>query len=148
MWKYISSHFKNAANWNYIPILLFINQIDTDLPTVVLEKTLESPLDRKEIKPVNDKGSQPWILSSSNELRLKLKFQSFGHLMWRADSLEKTLMQGKVEGKRRRGATEDEIVGGHHRLYGHELEQTPGDGDGRGSLVCWNPWGCKELDMT
>ena len=45
-------------------------------------------------------------------------------------------MQGKVEGKRRRGATEDETVGGHHRLYGHELEQTPGDGDGRGSLVC------------
>ena len=57
-------------------------------------------------------------------------------------------MQGKVEGKRRRGATEDEMVGGRHRLDGQEFEQTPGDGDGRGSLVCCNPWGCKELDMT
>ena len=57
-------------------------------------------------------------------------------------------MQGKVEGKRRRGATEDEMVGGRHRLDGQEFEQTLGDGDGRGSLVCCNPWGCKELDMT
>ena len=63
---------------------------------VVLEKTFESLLDSKEIKPVNPKGSQ-----SFTGLMLKLKLQYFGHLMWRADSLEKTLMLGKIEGKRR-----------------------------------------------
>ena len=68
---------------------------------VVLEKTLDSPLDRMEIKPVNSKGNH--LGYSLEGLMLKLKLQSFGHLMWRADSLEKTLMLGKIEGKRRRG---------------------------------------------
>ena len=67
----------------------------------MLEKTLESPLDRKEIKPVNPKINQSWILTGG--LMLKLKLQCFGHLMQRADSLEKTLMLGKIEGRRRRG---------------------------------------------
>ena len=66
--------------------------------TVVLEKTLESALDCKEIKSVNPKGNQPWSLE---QLMLKLKFQYFGCLMWRTDSLEKTLMLGKIEGRRR-----------------------------------------------
>ena len=69
--------------------------------TVVLEKTLESSLDCKEIKPVNPKGYQPWQLLE--ELMLKLKLQYFGHLRWRANSLEKTLKLGKIEGKRRSG---------------------------------------------
>ena len=73
-------------------------------------------------------------------LMLKLKLQSFGHLMWRADSLEKTLMLGEIEGRRRKGATEDEMVGWHHRLNGHEFEQALGVGDGQGSLVCSSPW--------
>ena len=68
--------------------------------TVVLEKTLESPLDCKEIQPVHPKENQSWILEG---LTLKLKLQYFGHLMRRTDSLEKTLMLGKIEGKRRRG---------------------------------------------
>ena len=63
---------------------------------MVLEKTLESPLDCKEIRPVNPKGNQSWLM-------LKLKLQYFGHLMRRTDSLEKTLMLGKIEGRRRRG---------------------------------------------
>ena len=67
---------------------------------------------------------------------LKLKLQYFGHLMQRTDSLEKTLMLGKIEGTRRRGATEDKMVGWHHRLSGHEFEQGPGTGDGQGSLTC------------
>ena len=67
-------------------------------------RTLESPLYRKEIKPVNPKGNQPWIpLSSLEELMLKLKLQYFGHLMQTTDSLEKTLMLGKIEGRRQRG---------------------------------------------
>ena len=68
---------------------------------VVLEKTLESPLDCKEIKLVNPKGNQPWILLEG--LMFKLEFQYFGQLMWKADSLEKTLMLGKIESRRRRG---------------------------------------------
>jgi len=57
-------------------------------------------------------------------------------------------MLGKAEGRRRRGATEDEMVGEHHRLNGHEFEQTPGDSEGQGSLACCSPWGHKESDMT
>ena len=68
--------------------------------TVVLEKTLESPLDSKEIKPVNSKGNQS--LNSLKGLMLKPKLQHFGHLMWRANSLEKTLMLGRIEGRRTR----------------------------------------------
>ena len=79
---------------------------------------------------------------------LQLKLQNFGHLMQRADSLEKTPMLGKIEGRRRREAREDEMVGWHHQLNGHESEQAPGDGEGQGSLVCCNPWRHKELDMT
>ena len=78
---------------------------------------------------------------------LKLKLQYFGHLMQRADSLEKTLMLGKMEGGRRRGR-QDEMVGWHHRLDGHKLEQVLGVGDGQGSLACCSPWGHKELDTT
>ena len=69
---------------------------------MVLEKTLESPLDCKEIQPVHPKGNQSWVCSLEG-LMLKLKLQYFGHLMLRADSFEKTLMLGKIEGRRRRG---------------------------------------------
>ena len=69
--------------------------------TVVLEKTLESPLDWKEIQPVHPKGNQSWIFIG--RMMLKLKLQYFGHLMWRTDSFEKTLMLGKIESRRRRG---------------------------------------------
>ena len=65
---------------------------------MVLEKTLESPLDYKEIQPVHPKGDQSWVLG----LMLKLKIQYFGHLMQRTNSLEKTLMLGKIEGRRKR----------------------------------------------
>ena len=84
---------------------------------VVLEKTLESPLDCKEMKPDNPKGNQ----YSLEELMLKLKLQYFGCLMRRADSLEKTLVLGKVEGRRRRG-WQDEMAGWHHQLNAHEFE--------------------------
>ena len=79
---------------------------------------------------------------------LKLKLQYFGHLMQRTDSFEKTLMLGKIEGRRRRGVTEDEMVGRHHQFNGHEFEQTLGDSEGQGSLACCSPWGRKESDMT
>ena len=79
---------------------------------------------------------------------LKLKLQYFGHLMQRNNSLEKTLMLGKIEGGRRWEQQEDEVVGWYHRLDGHEFEQAPGVGDGQGSLACYSPWGHKESDRT
>ena len=79
-------------------------------------------------------------------LMLKLKLQYFGYLMWRTDSLEKTLMLTKIEGRSRRW--QNEMVGWHHQLNGHEFEQALGVGDGQGSLACCSPWGHKELDTT
>ena len=79
-------------------------------------------------------------------LMLKLKLQYFGHLMQRADSLEKTLMLGKR--RQETGMTEDKMVGWHHWLGGHEFEPAPGDGEGPGSLACCSPWSCKQSDMT
>ena len=79
---------------------------------------------------------------------LTLKLQYFGHLMQRTDSLEKTLMLGKVEGRRKGGRQGMRGLDGHHRLFGHEFEQALGDGDGQGSLGCCRPWGRKESDST
>ena len=101
--------------------------------TVVLEKTLESPLDSKEIQPVNPKGDQSWIFTG----RTMLKLQYFGHLMWKATSLEKTLMLLKIEGRRRRGRQK------MRWLDGPEFEQTLGDDEGQGSLACCSPWGLR-----
>ena len=101
----------------------------------------------------------PWTARRSNQSILKeinpeyslvglmLKLQYFGHLMGRANSLEKT-DTGKDWRQEEKGTTEDEMVGWHHWLNGHEFEQTPGDGEGQGSLVCCRQWGHKELDMT
>ena len=113
--------------------------------TVVLEKTLESPLDCKEIQPVHPKEINPEY--SLKGLMPKLNLKYFGHLMQRTDSSEKTLMLGKIEGRRRRG-WQRTMVGWHHQLNGHEFEQAPGVGDGQGALVCCSPWGRKESDMT
>ena len=82
--------------------------------------------------------------SSLEGLKLKLKFQYFGHLMRRAD-LEKTL---KDWGQKEKGATEDETVQWYHRHSGHQFEQTPGDNEWQGSLACFSPWGRKESDTT
>ena len=83
---------------------------------------------------------------SLEELMLKLRLWNFGHVMQRADSLEKTLMLGKIE-RRRRGWQRTRWLE-HHWLNGYEFEQAPGVGDGQGSLVCCSPWGHKESDMT
>ena len=79
----------------------------------------------------------------------KLKLQKyFGHLIRRADSLEKTLMLGKTEGRRRRGGSEEEMVGWYHRHNRCKFEQTPGNSEGQGSLAGCRPWGCTESDVT
>ena len=110
--------------------------------TVVLEKTLESPLDCKEIQSILKEINSEYSLKG-----LMLKLQYFGHLMWRADSLENTLMLGRIEGSRRRGRQKMRWLW-HHRLNGHEFEQALGVDDGQGSLACCSPWGRKESDMT
>ena len=87
---------------------------------MVLEKTLESPLDCKEIQPVRSKGDQPWVFFGRNDAKLKLQY--FGHLMRRVDSLEKTLMLGGIGWQEEKGTTEDEMAGWRHRLNGRESE--------------------------
>ena len=79
---------------------------------------------------------------------LELKLQYFGYLMRKANSLEKTLMLGKIEGQKEKGATENEMVRYNQQLNGYKFEQTPGDSEGQGSLSCCSPWDHKELDMT
>ena len=79
---------------------------------------------------------------------LKLKLQYFGHLLWRVDSLEKTLMLGGIGGQEEKGTTMNEMAGWHHRPDGHEFECTLGVGDRQGGLASCSPWARKELDMT
>ena len=114
--------------------------------TVVLEKMLESPSDCTEIELSILKEIRPEY--SLEGLMLMLKLPYFGHLMWRTDSLEKTLMREWDWSWEEKGTTEDEMVGCHHWLNGHEFEQAPGVGDGQGSLACCSPWGRKEWDVT
>ena len=110
--------------------------------TVVLEKTLESPWTaRRSNQSILKEISPEYSLDG-----LMLKLQSFSHLMWTADSLEKPLMQERSKSEKK--ATEDEMVGWYHWFNGHEIGQVPGDNEGQGSLVCCSPWSCKESDMT
>ena len=113
------------------------------LRTVVLEKSLESPLDSKEIQPVNPKGNQPWIFFgwSGAEASILLPPDEECWLMG------KDLDAGKDWGQKKVVA-EDEMVGWHHWLPGHEFEQTLGDSEGQGSLACCSSLGCKESDMA
>ena len=94
------------------------------------------------------RSNQP-ILKEISTLMLKLKLQYFGHLMWRTDLLEKTLTLGKIDGRRKRGQRRMRWLDGwHHRLSGHEFEQTLEDREGQGSLACCSPWGHNESDTT
>ena len=113
--------------------------------TVVLEKTLENPLDYK-IKPVNPKGNQPWIFIGRTDAETEAP------ILWLCDVKSRLFRKDPDAGKdwrqEEKGITEDEIVGWHHWLNGHEFAQTLGDGEGQRSLVCCSPWGHKESDMT
>ena len=91
-------------------------------------------------KPINSKGNQPWVLTG------RLRLQYLDQLMRREDSLEKTQMLWKCEGKRK--TTEDEMVGQCHRRYQHEFDQTLGGSGRQEGLACSGPWGHEESDMT
>ena len=114
--------------------------------TVGMEKTLESPLDCKEIQPVNCKGGQSWIFVG------RTKAEGEAPRLWPPDSRSWLIRKDPDDGKdwrqEKKGTTEDEMDGWHHQLNGHEFEQILGDGRGQGSLACCSPWGIKELDMT
>ena len=90
-------------------------------------------------QPVDPKANQPLIVIG----RTDAKAPTFGHLMQRADSLVKILDAGEDWSQEENGATENDMVGWHHQLNGHDFEQTPGIGEGQGSLVCCSPWGHK-----
>ena len=114
--------------------------------TVVLENTLESPLHTKEIKPVHPKGNQFWIFIGRTDAEAEAP------MLWPPDAknwlIGKDPDAGKDWRQEAKGRTEDEMVGWHHWLSGHEFEQPPGVGDRQESLACYSPWSCKELNMT
>ena len=114
--------------------------------TAVLEKTLESPLDCKEIQPVHPKGNQSWIFIGRADAEAETP------ILWPLDVknglIWKDTDAGKDWRREEKGTTEDEMVGWHYRPDGHEFEQSPGVGDPQGSLVCCSLWGHKESDMT
>ena len=113
---------------------------------MVLEKTLESPLDCKESQPVHSEGDQPWDFFGGNDAEAETP------ILWSPDAknclIGKDSNAGRDWGQEEKGMTEDEMAGWHHQLDGHEFEEAPEDGEGQGSLACFSPWGCKESDMT
>ena len=113
---------------------------------VVLEKTLESPLNCKEIKLVNSKGNQPWIFIRRTDAKADIP------ILWPLDGKNwltgKNLDARKDWRQKEKGVAEDEMVRSHHQLNGHEFEQTLGESEGQTSLACCSPWSHKELDMT
>ena len=114
--------------------------------TVMLEKTLESSLDCKEVKPVNPKGNQSWVFFR------RIDVEAEASVIWPPDAKSQIIGKDPDAGKDRRqeekGMTEDKMVGWHHWLNGYEFEKAPGDGEGQGSLACCSPCAHKELDIT
>ena len=114
--------------------------------TVVLEKTLESPLDSKEIQPVNPKGNQPWIFIERTDAEVETP------ILWPPDAknwlIGKDPDAGKDWRQEEKGMTEDVMVGWHHQLNGYEFEQALQIGDGQGRLACCSPWTHTESDTT
>ena len=127
MWVLYHKECWEPKNWCFWP--------------VVLEKTLESPLDIKEIKPVNPKGNQRWMFIGRTDVDAEAP------ILWSSDG-KSWLVKRKAWGQEEKGETEDEMVVCHHQLNGHEFEQALGVSEGQGSLVCCSLWGFKELDTT
>ena len=114
--------------------------------TVVLEKTLESPLDCKEFQPVHSEGDQSWVFFGRNDAKAETP------VLWPPQAkgwlIGKDSDAGRDWGQEEKGTTEDEMAGWHHQLNGRESGWTPGDGDGQVGLACCDLWGCKESDWT
>ena len=112
----------------------------------MLEKTSKSPLDSKEIKPLNLKGDQPWIFSG------RINAETEGPVFWSSNLntwlIGKVPNMGKDWGQKEKRVSEDEMAGWHHQCNEHEFGQTPGGGEGQGGLACCSPWGCKEPNTS
>ena len=110
------------------------------------EDSWKSPLDSKEIKLTNPKGNQPWVFVGRTDAKTKAP------ILWPPDVKSRLTRKDpdarRDWGQEENGATEDEMLGWHHQLNGHEFEQTPGDGEVQGILACCSPWGLKESDTT
>ena len=106
---------------------------------MVVEKTLESPLDFKEIKPVNPKENEPWIFIGRTDVEALILWppDAKSWLIWKDPET------GKDSGQEEKGTKEDKMVGWHHWFNGYESRQTPGDREGQGSLACCSPWAAK-----
>ena len=140
---------RRAAHWWVLPCEVLGHKESWALKnlcfwTVVLEKTLESPLDSKETQPVNPKGNESWIFTGRTDAE--------GRILWPPDVKSRLTGKDPHAGKdwrqEEKGTTEDEMVGWHHRLNGHEFEPALGVGDRQGSLACCGSWGREELDTT
>jgi len=109
-------------------------------------RTLESPLDCKEIQPVHSKGNQSWVFIGRTDAKAETP------ILWPSHAkrwlIGKDSDAGRDWGQEEKGLTEDEMAGWHHRLEGHDFEWTPGVGDGQGGVACCHSWDCKELDTT
>ena len=114
--------------------------------TVVLEKTLESPLDCKEIQPVHSKGDQSWVFVGRTDAVAETPVLWLPHV--KSWLIGKDPDSGRDWGLEEKGTTEDEMAGWHHQLDGHEFEWTPGVGDGQEGLACCDSWAHKESDKT
>ena len=126
--------------------LTSLNMTVSRLWTIMLEKTLESPLDCKEIQPVSPEGNQSWIFIGRTDVEAETP------VLWPPDTKNwltgKDPDAGKDWRQEKKGMTEDKMAAWHHWHDGHEFEQALGVGNGQGSLVCCSPRGCKEWDMT
>ena len=116
--------------------------------TVLLERTLESPLDCKESQPVNHNRHQSWIYIGRTDAEAEASSNTLATWCGELIHLKKNPDAGEYWRQEEKGTTEDEMVGWHHWFNGHEFQQTLGDGDGQGSLACCSPWGRKGSDKT
>ena len=145
-----SSGFSSSHVWmwelDYEESWVPKNYCAIEFKTVVLEKTLKSPLECKQIQPVHPKVKQSWIFIGRTDAEAEA-------LILRPPDVKSQLIRKDPDAEKNRrweekGLAEDEVIERHHWLSGCEFEWTPGVGEGQGSLACCSPWGCKESDMT
>ena len=132
MWELNSKESQAPNNWCF--------------QTVVLEITLENPLDCKKVQPVNPKGNQSWVFIGKTDAEAEIPILWPPHV--KSWLIGKDPDAGRDWGQEEKGATEDEMAGWHHQPDAHEFGWTPGIGDGQGGLACCDLWGRKELDTT